>query len=183
MSVADSTELTDDEFHEVVRHYLLAEPERQIEQLGRVETLLADAERVGEKGQRTLARVNYELAAKIEIYNQNKEGAEKCLRLAEKVTDKEQDHRAHKMMLGRIDDVLRISNEYHRKDRAATKEGENELEMGESAESEVETPADHPEDSLYGPLRIDGRNRRTFFHLAYIFPIVEMVLLATTIRI
>lgn len=55
------------------------------------------------------ARADYETAAKIEIYKQNKEDAISCLKLAEAVSE-EQQHQ--ETMLADIDGVLRIYKAY-----------------------------------------------------------------------
>ena len=59
------------------------------------------------------ARADYEIAAKIEIYKQNKESARTFLVLAEGVSEKGQPHYEYQeTMLADMDTVMRISNEF-----------------------------------------------------------------------
>lgn len=94
--------------------FLLAGADRQISQLGEVNTLLSRGDAAKAGGNNQTARADYETAAKIEIYKQNKERARSCLVLAEGVPEKEQSHHEFReTMLADMDEVLRISKAYH----------------------------------------------------------------------
>ena len=96
-----------------LQNFLLGAPDRQIPLLGEVSLLLARGDAFRAKGNSMAARVDYETAAKIEIYKQNKESARNCLVRAEEVSEKEQAHyEFQETMLADMDDVLRISKTY-----------------------------------------------------------------------
>jgi hypothetical protein len=64
-------------------------------------------------GKNMEARANYETAAKIEIYKEDKESARSCLISADEVSEKEQrNHGFHETMLADMDEVMRISKAY-----------------------------------------------------------------------
>ena len=62
--------------------------------LGETDSVLAKGDAARASGEKLMARVNYEIAAKIEIYKQNKDSVEKCIGLAKEVTENEDSHRA-----------------------------------------------------------------------------------------
>ena len=96
-----------------LQNFLLGAPDRQIPLLGEVSLLLARGDAFRAKGNSMAARVDYETAAKIEIYKQNKESARNCLVRAEEVSEKEQAHyEFQETMLADMDEVLRISKTY-----------------------------------------------------------------------
>jgi hypothetical protein len=101
--------------YEAMGTFLLASPERQIPQLGKVNSILAKGDLARANGKNMEARVDYETAAKIEIYKQNKDSARSCLISADEVSDTElQHHSFHETMLADMDEVLRISKAYQR---------------------------------------------------------------------
>jgi hypothetical protein len=105
-----------------LENYLLADPRRQIAQLGGLETLLEDAKKSEQAGLSVVAASKYELIAKIEIYEQNKEQVTKFIGLANKIT-KDQDRREiHGILLANMDRVMRISSDYYEKLNAAKDE-------------------------------------------------------------
>jgi hypothetical protein len=96
-----------------LQNFLLVAPERQIPRLGEVSLLLARGDAFRAKGNNMAARVDYETAAKIEIYKQNKDSARNCLVRAQEVSEKEQSHHEfQETMLADMDEVLRISKTY-----------------------------------------------------------------------
>lgn len=104
----------DEKMYHALQNFLLAGGDGQIARLGKVGDLLAKGDSAKAKGNNRSARVDYETAAKIEIYNQNRESARNCLILAESVSDKgETHHEFHETMLADMDEVLRISKAYH----------------------------------------------------------------------
>jgi hypothetical protein len=103
----------DEKMFAALQNFLLADPERQVAMLGTTDGLLAKGDAAKAKGDKLVARMNYETAAKIEIYKQNKDSAEKSIRLATEVTAESDPHRAaYVAMLGNMDEVLRISKLY-----------------------------------------------------------------------
>ena len=107
----------DHPLYEALEHFLLADPERQIGQLGG-STILDQKGREGmEKGDKSGAAVNFDYAAKIEIYKQNKEATKRYLELADKVTDTDKDHQFHTILLSDLDEVMRVSGKYQESNR------------------------------------------------------------------
>lgn len=102
----------DQKMYLAMQNFLLLAPDRQIPQLGEVSSLLARGDTAKASGNNLEARADYETAAKIEIYNQNKESARSCLILAEAVSEEQQHHEFQETMLADIDEVLRISKAY-----------------------------------------------------------------------
>jgi hypothetical protein len=96
-----------------MQNFLIVDPERQIPLLDNVGTLLAKGNTAKDQGFNQAARADYEIAAKIEIYKQNKESAANFLVLAEGVSDKLEKHFEYQQtMLANMDTVLRISKAY-----------------------------------------------------------------------
>jgi len=103
----------DEKMYLALQTFLLGDPERQIPMLGSIDALLAKGDQDKANGEKLKARMNYETAAKIEIYKQNKELVEKSLRLAKEVTENEDPRRELlETMLANLDEVLRISKLY-----------------------------------------------------------------------
>jgi len=103
----------DEKLFTALQNFLLADPERQLAMLGTTDSLLAKGDAAKASGDKLVARMNYETAAKIEIYKQNKDTAEKSIRLANEVTEPNDPHKAsYEAMLGNIDEVLRVSKLY-----------------------------------------------------------------------
>jgi len=107
----------DDKMYEAMENFLLGNPEDQVSALGEPTSLLAKADEERGKGNNLVARADCETAAKIAIYNQDKEGARKSLDLASQVTDNTKDEDKHSEMqrtiLDNLDEVLRIAREYY----------------------------------------------------------------------
>ncbi len=95
--------------YEALSNFLLADPERQVFQLGTVNSFISKGDVEKANGNNLMACVNYEIAARVEIYKQNKDSVTKCLTLADEVFPKE----THKTILANMDEVLRIAREYH----------------------------------------------------------------------
>jgi hypothetical protein len=103
----------DEKMFVALQNFLLADPERQLAMLGTTDALLAKGDAANVKGEKLVARMNYETAAKIEIYKQNKDTAEKAIRLANEVSEMNDPHRAsYEAMLGNMDEVMRVSKLY-----------------------------------------------------------------------
>ena len=103
--------------YHALQNFLLADPERQIIQLGDAESFKKKAdEELKRGGDKLTARVNYEYAAKIEIYNQNRENASTYLTLARNMTNENDPHHEYcETMLSNMDEAMRISKEYYDK--------------------------------------------------------------------
>ncbi len=96
-----------------LQNFLMVNPERQIPLLDDVNKLLVKGDTAKSSGNNLTARADYEMGAKIEIYNQNKESATNFLVLAESVSDRKLEHFGYQeTMLADMDKVLRISREY-----------------------------------------------------------------------
>ena len=103
----------DEKMYLALQTFLLGDPERQLPMLGNTDALLAKGDQDKANGEKLKARMNYETAAKIEIYKQNKELVEKSLRLSKEVTENGDPRRELlETMLANIDEVLRISKLY-----------------------------------------------------------------------
>ena len=96
-----------------MQNFLIISPERQIPQLGGVSLLVARGDAAKAVGKNLEARVDYETAARIEIFKQNKENARNCLKLADGVSENSsQHHEFHETMLADMDEVLRVSKAF-----------------------------------------------------------------------
>ncbi len=108
-------EASNEQVYEALENFLLADPLRQIPQLGGVDAQLRAAEAAKSEGDREVARGRYEMAAKIEIYNGDKESARRNIDLAEQFTNpQDSEHRQiHKTLLSHMDEVMKISSDYY----------------------------------------------------------------------
>jgi hypothetical protein len=110
-------EVSNGNVYDALTNFLLADPDRQIPQLGGIESQLSQGEDAKRKGELNVARSRYETAAKIEIYNKNKEEARKYLDLADKATEPSdiRHHEMHTVLISNMDEVMRISEDYYGK--------------------------------------------------------------------
>ena len=96
-----------------MQSFLILSPARQIPQLGGVGLLVAKGDAAKAIGKNLEARVDYETAARIEIFEQHKESARNCLELADGVSENvSQHHEFHETMLADMDEVLRVSKAF-----------------------------------------------------------------------
>ena len=101
-----------DYLYDAMENFLLGDPENQIAQLGDVDSVLQKGDEENSKGQKLMARAQYETSAKIAIYNRDGEAARKILELASQVTDPKDKHAfMQQTILQNLDAVLRISGE------------------------------------------------------------------------
>jgi hypothetical protein len=112
-------EAPNEKLENALENYLLADPKRQITQLGGVEILIQEAEKSEIAGLSTVAASKYELAAKIEIYEQNTEETKKFLGLADQTLKDPSRHEIHRVLLSNLDQVMHISSDYYEKLNAA----------------------------------------------------------------
>jgi hypothetical protein len=113
-----------DELYKSIQDYILLNPEITMASLGDTITLISQGDEARAKGDYTKARLNYEYAAKISMYKQDKENLKKSLLLADEVSDSDEDKAKHQKLLDNIDAVLRISREYPGRRAAQPKEDE-----------------------------------------------------------
>jgi len=113
LSPLESLVSDDPNMYAALQNFLIVDPERQIPLLDDVNTLLTKGDTARADGNNQTARADYEVAAKIEIYKQNKDSATNFLVLAEQVSEKELKHFEYQeTMLADMDKVLRISKAY-----------------------------------------------------------------------
>jgi hypothetical protein len=113
LSPLESLVTDDPKMYAALQNFLIVDPERQIPLLDNVTTLLAKGDAAKAQGNNQTARADYEIAAKIEIYKQNKDSATSFLVLAEGVSDEKLQHFGfQETMLADMDKVLRISKAY-----------------------------------------------------------------------
>jgi hypothetical protein len=104
----------DRDLFEAMEFFLLASPSRQVQQLGDWPSLKKVAEEAKSSGNTLFARINYESAAKIALYEQNKEEFRSLLTLAEEVTTSgERFGEFHRILLDKTDQALQIAREYY----------------------------------------------------------------------
>jgi hypothetical protein len=94
---------------EALSNFLLLDPERTISKLGDLDSFMSKGDAAKSRGDNLVACVNYEVAARIALCEQNKDGVVRCLILADEVRAKE----THKTILANIDEGLRITKEYY----------------------------------------------------------------------
>jgi hypothetical protein len=103
-----------DEMYDAIEFFLLGDPNRQIEQLGDIDGVLEKGNQAKAQSDYVKARYNYETAAKILMYRQNKEGLRKCLVLAQEVTEESDKHFAfQRTILDNLDEALSVSKKYY----------------------------------------------------------------------
>jgi len=105
---------SDEKLYLALQTFLLGDPNRQLPMLGSVDTLSLKAEEEKAKGDKWKARINYETAARIDIYKEDREGAEKFLRQAEEFAEDGGQNRVMlETLLTNMDEVMRISKLYY----------------------------------------------------------------------
>jgi hypothetical protein len=105
-----------EEMYGVMENFLLGDPETQVSAWGGVNRLLREGSEAKIDGYSINARTLFETAAKIELYNQNGDGLKKCLKEAQLVTIKGDEHdRLQRLLLANTDVALQIAREYYQK--------------------------------------------------------------------
>jgi hypothetical protein len=126
----------DDELYEAMENFLLGDPENQIAQLGDAESVMRNGDEEKSKGQKLMARAQYETSAKIAIYNLDGRTARKSLELATTVTDPMDKHAVmQKTILQNLDEVLQVSKEYYNTKRKVTAEETAKVEIEQQVKS------------------------------------------------
>ena len=114
-----------DDLYEAMENFLLGDPENQIAQLGDVDSVMAKGDDEASKGQKLMARAQYETSAKIAIYDLDPGAAKKSLEQAAKVTDPQDKHaRMQSMIQQNLGEVMRVAKEYYKTKRKVTAEEE-----------------------------------------------------------
>jgi hypothetical protein len=118
-----------DELYEAMENFLLGDPENQIAMLGDVDSILRKGDDERSKGQKLMARAQYETSAKIAIYDLDTQAAKIGLEQASKVTDPQDKHaRMQTTMLQNLDEVMLVAKEYYKTKRKVTAEEEAKAE-------------------------------------------------------
>ena len=99
--------------YEAMQNFLLLDPKSQIPQLGGTDSLIEKGNKAMASGNNLEARVDFETAGRIEIYRLNKESTEKCLLLAERMTESDRASQYHETILQNLDRVMEISKSYY----------------------------------------------------------------------
>jgi hypothetical protein len=121
----------DPELREAMEYFLLAAPQRQLDQLGDPQVLKRSGDKAGAAGDNMTARINYENAAKIALYYDNAEDFENMLRSAESVTPSTEGFsQFHRTLLSQVESALKIAKIYYgqiAKTRAAIAKANEEI--------------------------------------------------------
>jgi hypothetical protein len=104
----------DPKLYAAMEFFLLASPARQIAQLGDYASLKEKGDQARSSEDRLMARIDYESAAKVALYEQDRQAVEELLTLSEKVTAPgEHFGELHRTLLGEIDKAMRIARDYY----------------------------------------------------------------------
>jgi hypothetical protein len=104
----------DRSLYEAMEFFLLINPREQISSLGDFATVKRTADEARSAGDDLQARINYETAAKIALYNQNRKLFVSMLTLADGVTPTDQDFAAfHRTLLTKTDEAMRVARDFY----------------------------------------------------------------------
>jgi hypothetical protein len=97
-----------------MEYFLLGSPERQLVQLGDVNSLRTEAEKAKAKGDKIRARIHYESAAKVALYEDRLTEFKQSLLLANEVTGKNERYfEFHRTLLQNLDEVRLIADKFY----------------------------------------------------------------------
>jgi len=97
-----------------MQYFLLASPARQLSQLGDVESLRRSGDQSKTAGDDLMARINYENAAKIALYEGDETAFETLLRLADSISGGQGEFgEYHRTLLIDVEKDVRIAKEYY----------------------------------------------------------------------
>ena len=105
----------DEELHYAMSYFLYLKPEEQIARIGAPELQVQTAMEAMERGDRTMAVVDYETAARIELYRGNKENVRMYLEKAQGLQDGDGRERLA-TLLSNLEKVMTIAKRYYRQD-------------------------------------------------------------------
>jgi hypothetical protein len=125
-----------DDLYEAMENFLLGDPENQIAQLGDINTILQKGDEERSKGQKLMARAQYETSAKVAIYNLDREAAKNSIELASQVTDPQDKHAVmQRTIIMNLDEVIRVARDYYKTKRKVAAEVEAEAILPEAEKS------------------------------------------------
>ncbi len=100
--------------HDAMEYFLLLNPREQVAQLGEPEDLKRTADEARASGDKILARIDYECAAKIALYRQRRDMFLSMLSPAEKVTPPNQRFSTfHRVLMRESDAAFRIAKDFY----------------------------------------------------------------------
>ena len=104
----------DEKLYTALQTFLMGYSSGRLPMLGTVDSLLLKADLEKANGERFKARLDYETAARIEIYRLDKGETERFLALSRDMTENCESNRVViETMLANVDEVLRISKLYY----------------------------------------------------------------------
>jgi hypothetical protein len=103
----------DRDLYQALEFFLLASPKRQLMQEGEPASIKEVADEARLSGNNLSARINYESAAKMALYEQDREALKELLELADGVTNVERFRGYHRAILQNLDEAIRIAKEYY----------------------------------------------------------------------
>jgi hypothetical protein len=112
----------DEELHAALEHFLLINPEMILANLGQVPYWIAKGDASKSKGNMILATMDYETAARIACYENDKEATIRALTLAQATNPNPADAALHMTLLSKLDRVFEISTIHYEALTAAKKE-------------------------------------------------------------
>ncbi|MCL4355037.1 MAG: hypothetical protein JRN25_00035 [Nitrososphaerota archaeon] len=119
----------DEELHYAMSYLVYLKPEEQIALIGATELQVQNAAEAIERGDRTTAIVDYETAARIELYRGNKENVRMYLEKARGLQDGDGRERLS-TLLSNLEKVMAIAKRYyHRGDAPSPTDGGTSEQM------------------------------------------------------
>ena len=104
----------DGALYRAMEFFLLLNPEEQALRLGEPDALKLSADEAKASGNHLLARINYESAAKIALFRQNRTQFTSMVSLADQVTPADQEFAAlHRTLLRETDAAMRVARDYY----------------------------------------------------------------------
>ncbi|MGI0079024.1 MAG: hypothetical protein ACRECH_05320 [Nitrososphaerales archaeon] len=103
----------DDGMYGALSQFLLLDPRHQVEQLGGFAKLWEEGSSAMQRGNKLQARVSFETAARIALYDQDRASLKKSLESAEQASENEINHRLHQTLLSNLDKALKITGAYY----------------------------------------------------------------------
>jgi hypothetical protein len=104
----------DPSLYEAMEYFLLGSPKRQLEELGDPAALKRVADEAKSSGNDIAARINYESAAKIALYEHNRDSFKSLLELADEVTSQGEEFKEfHRTLLNNADRAMKVADEYY----------------------------------------------------------------------
>lgn len=103
-----------DELYSAIELMLMASPRRQILQGGDLSSLERTAVEAADLGETLRARINFETAARVALFEQNSYKFREMLEKADRFSKEgESFSNMHRVLLNRIDDAMRISRAFY----------------------------------------------------------------------